>query len=689
MTLKKKFTLAIFFIMILPTIIGVLVVNLTVKQNIYKFEEEQNQKNLKSVQATLSQKIEELQTSTFEGWGAWDDFYTGAKSKDLQWIQDNVFSTLTDYKKFMIVTDLQGNVIDSYNKSDYFTKLKNIKNTPLFSGINNKKNYYAGFVQLPDGIAIIGVSKIVHTNDIECTDASGVFVYGEYLSADMIKKISQVIDIKISLYSTDGKITSISPDSQKNIPKYNYYLNQLQGEKNSLIEAKEENGERSLVSVGKVLDLNNNSIGILIVEGHSKTSIQSLTAIRLIALGMVIVIIGLSSLIILWVHKNIIVSLINIKEIIDLRDLNKEIPVKGKDEINSLSDSFNKFIGLLKSTIRQIRATAQTVASSSQEINATTQELFGSTETLSGSGEETLGFIEEIDSSMQNISDNVQKVTGNISNVASLLENLAGKVKNVTENIQEVEKQAVSSLEAAQTGKQTVENTRQEIDKISSTFGGLTSAIKDLGTSAIQIGEIVNVIEDIADRTNLLALNAAIEAASAGEHGKGFGVVAESVKNLAEKSAEATKLIAKLIKGIQEKVNNAIELAKNGTKEMESGVELARGTDTALEIIRSEVENTVEVIKKVAVLTQQQEEDIKMVVESAENINNLSKGISSAVMEQVAANKHAVTAMENVTESVNFLMNGNQEIASATETLAKEAVNLSELVEKFNIEDKE
>ncbi|MGE5330045.1 MAG: methyl-accepting chemotaxis protein [Deltaproteobacteria bacterium] len=688
MSLKKKFILVIILTMIVPTIIGVLLLNLNVKHSIYGFEEEQNQKNLQSIQATLAQKVEELKTSTFEGWGCWDTLYEAAKNKDLQTIKDEAFSTITTSAKFMAVTDLQGNIIASVSRGDYLNKLKNLKNTPFFTGINNHKNYYAGFVQLPDGLAIVGITKIVRSDDLKCLDPSGVFIFGEYLSSDLIKKISDIVGIKISIYASNGKTISISPITEKDTTQFSNFLNQLKSN-NIITETKEQNGQRTLISVGKMLDMNNNLIGAIIAEGHSKSSIEALNSIRLIALITVIAIVCLSSIIVIWVHKNIIVQLINIKNIMELRDLNKELPIKGKDEINLLAKSFNEFIQLLKTTIRQIRATSQTVASSSQEINATTEELSGSTENLSGSGIKTLGFIEEIDDSMQKISYNVQEVAGNISNVTNLLENLADKVKTVTENIHMVEKQAESSLGATQSGKQSIENTHQEIDKISHTFGELTSAIKDLGISAVQIGEIVNVIEDIADQTNLLALNAAIEAASAGEHGKGFGVVAESVKSLAEKSAEATKLISKLIKGIQENVGTAVEISKNGTKEMELGVELAKETHTALETIRIEVENTVEVIKKVSALTEQQEQDIKMVVIASENINNLSKGISTSVKEQVDANKQAVSSMKEVTESVNFISGGNHEIAKATETLTHEAVSLSDLVEKFNVSEEE
>jgi methyl-accepting chemotaxis protein len=181
--------------------------------------------------------------------------------------------------------------------------------------------------------------------------------------------------------------------------------------------------------------------------------------------------------------------------------------------------------------------------------------------------------------------------------------------------------------------------------------------VKELGKSSDQIGEIVSVIDDIADQTNLLALNAAIEAARAGEQGRGFAVVADEVRKLAERTTKATKEIAQMIKKIQTDTEGAVESMEQGTKEVESGIYLADKAGESLKDIVSISQKVTDMVSQIAVASEQQ----------------------SSASEQISKNVEAISAVTSETAS------GTQQVARAAEDLNRLTENLQELVGQFKV----
>ncbi|MGE5329349.1 MAG: methyl-accepting chemotaxis protein [Deltaproteobacteria bacterium] len=359
--------------------------------------------------------------------------------------------------------------------------------------------------------------------------------------------------------------------------------------------------------------------------------------------------------------------------------------VKGRDEMAQMAQSLNKMVERLRHMLTAILDSSSMVSSAAEQTSAITQQIASSSENQSLASEHTFSSMEQLDASIQDISMNIQEVTANVSSVIVLISEIDKLTDEITKSAGEVTAQSQNSITAAETGKISVEKTKNGMDEINKAVGDLVIAIRGLGKSAIDIGEIVDVIDDIAEQTNLLALNAAIEAARAGEHGKGFAVVAGAVRSLAEKSGEATKEITKLIRGIQEEVGAAVDTAKNGAQQVEIGVQLAKETESALGQIKYAVEETARQVKNVEMVIESQEKMIKEVSKAAYNVNDLANTIAAAIEEQTAASAEVVLAVKNMNESASQIAGGTNEIASSNDSLAKEASNLLKAVSEFKL----
>jgi methyl-accepting chemotaxis protein len=310
-------------------------------------------------------------------------------------------------------------------------------------------------------------------------------------------------------------------------------------------------------------------------------------------------------------------------------DLKVQLVIERDDSIGRLFSGFNDSIAHIREMLLKVSEALAATASASSEISSSTEQM------AAGAQEQT------------------QQAT----EVAGAVEEMSKTIVETTRNANLASEAAKASGLKAQEGGLAVMKTMEGMVRIADVVKQSAETVLALGRSSDQIGEIVQVIDDIADQTNLLALNAAIEAARAGEQGRGFAVVADEVRKLAERTTKATKEIATMIKQIQKDTTGAVQSMSRGTEEVETGRELAEKSSQSLQEIIDGSVNVVDVITQVAAASEQQ-------ASASEQISKNIEAISSVTQESAA---------------------GTQQIARAAEDLNQLTSNLQELLGQFSL----
>ena len=337
-------------------------------------------------------------------------------------------------------------------------------------------------------------------------------------------------------------------------------------------------------------------------------------------------------------------------------DLTIESKVKSSDEIGEMAVTVNQMTANLRGMVIEISNTSSSVASASEYIVATTQELnagadiqrsaiskasssidemnasvkeiAGNTTKLSYKAEEVASTtlqmaasidevariaeelsytVDEVTSSITEMTASVKEITEHVSQLSTSTEETSASVSEINASIKEVEgninisgRLAEATASDAASGMEAVNKTIDGMKRIKETVDTAAGVIKRLGAKSEAIGDILNVINEVAEQTNLLALNAAIIAAQAGEHGKGFSVVADEIKGLAERTTVSTKEIETLIKGVQTEVTNAVKSIEAGGKSVEAGMKVSNIAGDALEKILSSANSSRQMVELIA-----------------------------------------------------------------------------------------
>ncbi|WP_273429502.1 extracellular solute-binding protein [Chitinibacter tainanensis] len=296
-------------------------------------------------------------------------------------------------------------------------------------------------------------------------------------------------------------------------------------------------------------------------------------------------------------------------------DLNKRIPVHSEDELGEAARGFNEFATALQNTFREVQRDMEGLSLGLKEITAVTGQLVKDSHTQADFVAASAAAVEEITVSITHIADSANEVD---------------------EVVAETQMISVD-------GAHTVHSVSDEVAKMQSSISSLSTAMADLGQRSKEIGGIVSVIKDIAEQTNLLALNAAIEAARAGEQGRGFAVVADEVRKLAERSAKATVEITERISSVAKDTDAALKNMDQAASGVRNSVDRAQEASNLMHDIGNRMQNVVEVVRSIADATREQTAASTTMAQSSEQINAMTQSSDSALQQT----KRALETLDN------------------------------------------
>ncbi len=413
-------------------------------------------------------------------------------------------------------------------------------------------------------------------------------------------------------------------------------------------------------------------------------------------MALMVLVAGLAGAIIIalmtmaWLRTIVLRSIgqcVEIFEAMGTGDLSQRISWHGRDLLGRLGNSIDDFADRISGMIGRIQRATVTVQQASnqsnrlaievddrvkEELAALSQALNYSSDlaenagTVADNAEAVARRVSDISSAVAQMTASIQEMDQNLLNLATVVEQAVANTQEMSASIVQVAGNADRVRSESNVTDQQVREGRNEVLALSKGMGSISDTVKDVVTemqsldgASRQIGEILGLIEEIADQTNLLALNAAIEAARAGEHGRGFAVVADEVRKLAENSASSTKQIGQLVADIQRRTSAVLERTARANSLVQNNAESARNVTQMIETISTRVTEVAQLVSEISVATTEQ-------ARASEELARASEQMGAMTHEAAATMREQAITSNQILESVSEIENRTAQVARAS-----------------------
>ena len=416
-------------------------------------------------------------------------------------------------------------------------------------------------------------------------------------------------------------------------------------------------------------------------DAHIKAGIRAL-AVQVIVMGILVL---AAMTVILLITANMITKPILgiVKAVSDISegegDLSRTIGSKSSDETGTLSGHFDVFIGKLRTIIESLKATGRKgrdigadLAANATEVAATAEEIAGTMRSMNERTGHLYGEVEKTSTSVGRINEYIERVVGAISEQSAAVHESSASVQQMIANLGNIEKATESKRELILNLSSLAKRGEEGMERN-------VSAIEDISKSSHFIFDLISVINEIAGQTNLLAMNAAIEAAHAGESGKGFSVVADEIRNLAEKTALNAKEISSSLKDIIDKIGGTAEISASAN-------EVIRQVLDGINEVADSMTETLNGLQEISVGNSQIIESITQLNKLTEEVGSSSKGMKAGTGEVESSIKSIFAISTENRNGIAEIANGTGEISKAIQRLAELSVSNSSTIDALEKE---
>ncbi|MCX7921342.1 MAG: methyl-accepting chemotaxis protein [Clostridia bacterium] len=681
MKLKSKLLLLLVGVIILPLVIGIGFTYYDVNNSISSIDMDRAEANLASAKEYINLLVKN-HASSHSGWTLWTEYYDAIESKDIAWIEENIFPTVEEdtANEVVVVLNRDGSILAEANAPKDW-KSADFSNFNMFKKLTaGSQRYVGGIEKTSDGLYLTTIVKVVTSEDDKFESYNGYTLYARKFKnahqndddkeiegiMDDGKSVMNNVDIAIKL---DDKLEGENIFyTNKNLEIGTVASKDFKG--NEIKAYSNRVNDTMKIKTQQVFnDFSGKPIGILHVETTTRSGVAALNKLArdssILAIGLLVFLLISVTLLII----NVVLKPLNLilKEVQKIADGDLRVDQHGTVLINKYAkkkDEIGQFARAFESMRSNLRLIIGSVSESVSQVTDTSN-------TLSEIALQTGDTSEQVARAVDEMSEGASKQSEYAGMILRMVEQTQEQVQAGSIEIEKTVSNALASTKVAYEGKGAINQAIEHVKVTARTVSSSTESIQKLGTRSEEIGGIITAISDISNQTNLLALNAAIEAARAGEHGKGFSVVADEIRKLAEQTRHEAKQITDLIKDIQNETYSTVENMQNNMGAVENQVDMIQKGGEALSVIVNNVERTEDDSKKI-------QDIFGSLKQFTDEVLHNIKEISNIIVESAASSEEVAASAQEQASTVN-------NIAGSAKDLAQLASKLKSEMNKFKI----